>query len=84
MSQLLEKCPVILIQIHDQAENTILRLPGADAEWETLTWQESYTETVAALFNSKESIWHRVEHQKKGHAYSLISVLANDTLLYLP
>ena len=84
MSDLLEKCPVILIQIHPKNENSILRFDGAGTEWESLTWDDSYTDTVIALFNSKESMWHRIDHKKKGNTYSLISVLTNPTLLYLP
>jgi len=84
MSNLLDKCPVILIQIHEKDENFIVRLQRENTEWEEQTWKNSYEEIVTALLNSKDSIWHRIEHQQKNDVDSIMSLLSNQTLLYLP
>ena len=83
MSQLLDDCQAFLIHLNIHNESKISHLNLSNNEWELLRWRDSYKATADELLKSAESIWHRIEHEKKDDDDSLMSFFHNETLFYL-
>lgn len=83
VAKFLDACPVIVMRVNQQADNTIWSLASHDKSWQAIPWQKDYQLLIKPMLTQMEARWHRVEHQNSNNSAIFSTLFRNDMLLYL-
>ncbi len=83
VAKLLDACPVVVMRVNQDDDNSVWSLASSDASWQTLPWHKDYELLIKPMLTKLESRWHRVEHQNSANNVICSTLFRHDMLLYL-
>lgn len=83
VAKLVDACPVVVMRINHDGNNSIWSLASTNNPWQTMPWQADYEQLISPMLTKMESRWHRAEHQEVACRKVYSTLFRNDMLLYL-